>query len=44
MQICEIFRGKVVDVTQRSMIVEVTGTTDKSRPSSRWSARSASSR
>jgi len=29
MQICEIFRGKVVDVTKRSMIVEVTGTTDK---------------
>jgi acetolactate synthase-1/3 small subunit len=29
MQICEIFRGKVVDVTKRSVIVEVTGTTDK---------------
>jgi acetolactate synthase-1/3 small subunit len=29
MQICEIFRGKVVDVTRRSIIVEVTGTTDK---------------
>ena len=29
MQICEIFRGKVVDVTRRSVIVEVTGTTDK---------------
>src|SRR5436189_4262000 len=29
MQICEIFRGKVVDVTKRSLIVEVTGTTDK---------------
>ncbi len=29
MQICDIFRGKVVDVTKRSMIVEVTGTTDK---------------
>ena len=29
MQICEIFRGKVVDVTRRSMIVEITGTTDK---------------
>ena len=29
MQICEIFRGKVVDVTKRSIIVEVTGTTDK---------------
>ena len=26
---CEIFRGKVVDVTTRSVIVEVTGTTDK---------------
>ena len=29
MQICEIFRGKVVDVTKRSITVEVTGTTDK---------------
>jgi acetolactate synthase-1/3 small subunit len=29
MQICEIFRGKVVDVTKRSLIVEITGTTDK---------------
>src|SRR4051812_26825627 len=29
MQICDIFRGKVVDVTKRSMIVEITGTTDK---------------
>jgi acetolactate synthase I/III small subunit len=29
MQICEIFRGKVVDVTKRSVILEVTGTTDK---------------
>ena len=29
MQICEIFRGKVVDVTRRSLTVEVTGTTDK---------------
>ena len=29
MQISEIFRGKVVDVTKRSIIVEVTGTTDK---------------
>ena len=29
MQICEIFRGKVVDVTKRSIIVEVTGTQDK---------------
>ena len=26
---CEIFRGKVVDVTRRSIIVEVTGTSDK---------------
>src|SRR6476660_6870101 len=26
MQICEIFRGKVVDVTRRSMVVEITGT------------------
>jgi acetolactate synthase-1/3 small subunit len=29
MQISEIFRGKVVDVTRRSVVVEVTGTTDK---------------
>src|SRR3954462_15172094 len=29
LQICEIFRGKVVDVTRRSMILEITGTTDK---------------
>ena len=29
LQIAEIFRGKVVDVTKRSVIVEVTGATDK---------------
>src|SRR5580658_4255686 len=29
MQIAEIFRGSVVDVTKRSIIIEVTGTTDK---------------
>ena len=29
MQICEIFRGKVVDVTKRAVIIEVTGTTAK---------------
>jgi len=29
MQICEIFRGKVVDVTRRSVILEITGTTEK---------------
>src|SRR5438128_3570145 len=29
MQICEIFRAKVVDVTKRSLVVEVTGTCDK---------------
>ncbi len=29
MQICEIFRAKVVDVTKRSVVVEVTGTQDK---------------
>jgi acetolactate synthase-1/3 small subunit len=29
MQVCEIFRGKVVDVTRRSIILEITGTTDK---------------
>jgi len=28
-QIAEIFRGKVVDVTKRAVIVEVTGTTEK---------------
>jgi acetolactate synthase-1/3 small subunit len=29
MQICEIFRAKVVDVTKRSLVVEVTGVCDK---------------
>src|ERR1700682_2481275 len=29
MQICEIFRAKIVDVTKRSLIVEVTGTCEK---------------
>jgi acetolactate synthase-1/3 small subunit len=29
MQICEIFRAKVVDVTKRSLILEITGTCDK---------------
>ena len=29
LQIAEIFRGKIVDVTKRAVIVEVTGTTDK---------------
>src|SRR5437660_12926189 len=29
MQICEIFRGKVVDVTKRSIVIELTGTYDK---------------
>ena len=29
MQICEIFRAKVVDVTKRSVVVEVTGDCDK---------------
>src|SRR4051812_44676778 len=29
LQICEIFRGKVVDVTRRAIIIEITGTTDK---------------
>jgi len=29
LQLTEIFRGRVVDVTRRSIIVEVTGTTDK---------------
>jgi acetolactate synthase-1/3 small subunit len=29
MQICEIFRAKVVDVAKRSVVVEITGTTDK---------------
>jgi acetolactate synthase-1/3 small subunit len=28
-QLTEIFRGKIVDVTKRSVIVEVTGTTEK---------------
>ena len=29
MQVCEIFRGKVVDVGRRSIILEITGTTEK---------------
>src|SRR5690242_12700693 len=29
MQLCEIFRAKIVDVTKRSVVVEVTGTYDK---------------
>lgn len=29
MQLCEIFRGKVIDVTKRSVVVEITGTVDK---------------
>ncbi len=29
MQLTEIFRGKIVDVTKRSVIVEITGTTEK---------------
>src|SRR5579871_853868 len=29
MQICEIFRAKIVDVTKRSIVAEVTGTCDK---------------
>jgi acetolactate synthase-1/3 small subunit len=29
MQIAEIFRGKVVDVTKRALIIEITGTTEK---------------
>jgi acetolactate synthase I/III small subunit len=29
MQICEIFRAKVVDVSKRSVTIEVTGTNDK---------------
>src|SRR5437867_3967989 len=28
-RIAELFRGKVVDVTKRAVIIEVTGTTDK---------------
>jgi acetolactate synthase I/III small subunit len=29
MQICEIFRAKIVDVTKRSVVIEVTGVCDK---------------
>jgi acetolactate synthase-1/3 small subunit len=29
MQICEIFRAKIVDVSKRSVVIEVTGTHDK---------------
>jgi acetolactate synthase-1/3 small subunit len=29
MQVCEIFRAKIVDVTRRSVVIEVTGTFEK---------------
>lgn len=29
LQLCEIFRGKVVDVTRKSLIIELTGTVEK---------------
>lgn len=29
LQICNIFRGKVVDITKRSLVIEVTGTPEK---------------
>jgi acetolactate synthase-1/3 small subunit len=29
MQVCEIFRAKIVDVTKRSVVIEVTGTYEK---------------
>jgi acetolactate synthase-1/3 small subunit len=29
MQICDIFRARVVDVNKRSVVVEITGTCDK---------------
>src|SRR6202008_1372203 len=29
MQICEIFRAKIVDVSKRSLVIEVTGTDEK---------------
>ncbi|MDO9356546.1 MAG: acetolactate synthase small subunit [Solirubrobacteraceae bacterium] len=29
LQICNIFRGKVVDITKRSLVIEVTGTNEK---------------
>jgi acetolactate synthase-1/3 small subunit len=29
MQICDIFRAKIVDVAQDSLMIEVTGTDDK---------------
>jgi acetolactate synthase I/III small subunit len=29
MQVCEIFRAKIVDVSRRSIVIEVTGTQDK---------------
>ena len=29
LQLCEIFRGRVVDVAKRSLVVEITGTDDK---------------
>ena len=42
MQFTDIFRGKIVDVSKRSVTVEVTGQpTTRSRRSRRWSGRSA---
>jgi len=29
MQVVEIFRGKIIDVTRRALIIEVTGSHDK---------------
>ena len=34
MQFADIFRAKIVDVSRRSLTIEVTGTTTRSRPSS----------
>ena len=44
MQVVEIFRGKIIDVQRRTVIVEVPGRTTRSRRSSAWCGRSGWSR
>ena len=44
MQFAEIFRAKIVDVSRRTMTIEVTGPADKIEAFERMSARTASSR
>ena len=44
MQLVEIFRGKIIDVTRRSLIVEITGTWEKIEAFERMVRRSGWSR